>query len=195
MQQLSPKKYIETKARSLPIYKCLVNLDWKISKMAHVIVMRKHVTGNLTLGYFLIDLMCLGVKDTFYNFNTAESLINEKFESFEQEEIDYTLAHNIIYAGHDFAKEFDIPPHKDFAITKFILEEDDEKVPIIEISSGDMDGKPHLMINPRGEGKWALPLLIKNAGAGNYYYSDDKVGFDHDFENGNYGGEDEKNMN
>src|SRR5438067_1724693 len=111
-QQLSPEKYIQTRARSLPIYKCLVNSEWVDSKMASVIVMRKHTNGNVTVGFYLVDLYCLGIKDTFYFFNEPEEYVTERLNAMPDffEEIDYNLAHNIIYAGHDFAAEFDIEP-------------------------------------------------------------------------------------
>ena len=182
MQQLSPKKYIETKARSLPIHKCIVNENWENSKMVHAVIMRRHVTGNITMGYYLVDLMCLGVKDTFYEFNVSESYADERFNKagFNLIEVDYATAHNIIYAGHDFAMDYEITPHKDFALTKFILQEDNDNIPLINIATGYNDGKPHLMINELGEGKWALPLLKKNAGEGNYFYSDFSTGFKHE---------------
>src|SRR5438093_10255481 len=133
MKQLSPKKYIETKARSLPIYKCLLNTDWRESMMASVVVMRRHVNGNITAGVYLIDLLCLGVKDTFYFFNSPEEEVMEHFGGIKPgffKEVDYKLVHNIVFAGHDFAMEFDIHPHPDFAITRFILEEDNESIPL-----------------------------------------------------------------
>src|SRR6476660_2644257 len=108
-QPLSPKKYIETKARTLPIYKCWVNQGWKEAGMANVIVTRQHVNQNLTTGIYLVDLMCLGIKDTFYYFNEPEESIFEILEAGEFFiEIEYQLAHNIVYAGHDFALDYDI---------------------------------------------------------------------------------------
>ncbi len=173
-QQLSPKKYIETQARKLPIHKCLINPDWEETQMVSVVVMRRHVNSNITLGFYLVDLLCLGIKDTFYKFNVpefeAEEMFGDNIDFFTA--VDYNLAHNIVFAGHDFAMEFDIPPHKDFTLTKNILAEDNDNVPLIEIAVGDkFDGKPHLMINPYGQGKWALEKLIKNAGEGNYHYT------------------------
>ncbi|WP_153800721.1 hypothetical protein [Foetidibacter luteolus] len=94
-------------------------------------------------------------------------------------EIDYTLAHNIIYAGHDFAAEFEINPHKEFATTRFILEEDDDKVPLIEIETGDEDGNPYLMVDKSYNYGPALSKLEKNAGEGNYsFYINDEDDFD-----------------
>ncbi len=168
---LSPEKYITTKARSLPIAKCYVNVGWKIAKMVNVIVMRRHVNGNYTAGIYLIDLLCLGVKDTFYYFNEPIEIINEQFPlELNNEEAEYNLVHNIVYAGHDFAMDFDIKPHEDFSVTKFILEEDDDNIPLIEIPVGDEDGKPYLMVNPSYNYASALQKLKQYAGEGNYRF-------------------------
>ncbi|MDQ3291320.1 MAG: hypothetical protein M3Q05_08530, partial [Bacteroidota bacterium] len=60
---LNDKAYLSSgRARSLPIYKCLVNEGWAESALAQVIVLRKHVNGHLTAGIYLVDLLCTGVK-------------------------------------------------------------------------------------------------------------------------------------
>ena len=177
---LSDKKYIQTQARKLPIYKCFINSEWVTSKMANVFVLRKHVNGNITAGFYLVDLLCLGIKDTFFVFNENEESFLERYESIgiELMEIDYVTAHNIIFAGYDFAMEFDIPPHKDFSLTKMILEEDNDDVPLVDIEVGAPDGKPHLMVYQEGEFIQALAKLKKNAGEGNYYYTVGENDFD-----------------
>ncbi len=190
MAQLSAKQYIQTKARSLPVYKCLVNKDWETARLANVIVMRRHVNGNLTAGVYLVDLLCLGVKDALYIFNEPETGIEERLGlDFGQtlKEIDYDLAHNIVYAGHDFAMDFEIKPHADFAVAKFILEEDNDDIPLIEIEAGE-DGKPHLFVFQPGQYSDALAKLKKYAGEDNYYYT---IGEEDKFENDDEDNEDD----
>lgn len=169
---LSPRKYIETKARSLPLYKCWVNPEWKSAGLADVVVSRRHVNGHLTAAVYLVDLKCLGVKDTFYLFNEPEEDVSDKFRLGEGYfiEIEYNLAHNIIYAGHDFAEEYDIHPHKEFSTTKFLLEDDTEDVPLIDVPVGDKEGKPLLIVSPGYNYKPVLDKLKKNAGEGNFHY-------------------------
>ena len=53
MQTLSPRKFVQTKARTLPLSKCMVNKDWEESQIANVSVMRKHANGNVTIGLYL----------------------------------------------------------------------------------------------------------------------------------------------
>gem|GEM_PF-1768751 len=173
-QQLSPQKYIQIKARTLPIYKCLVNSNWEDSKIANVIVMRKHTNGNVTTGFYLVDLMCLGIKDTFYFFNKPEEEVTENLTMTGEyfEEIDYNYAHNIIYAGHDFAADFEIQPHKEFAITKYILEEDDDNIPLVEVETGDAEnGEPFLLVEESFNYAPILEKLRNHAGEGHYKFA------------------------
>ena len=48
IQMLSPENYIRKKARSLPVYECLVNTDWKEQGVAHVMIARNHSNTNIT---------------------------------------------------------------------------------------------------------------------------------------------------
>ncbi|GAA4328748.1 hypothetical protein [Flaviaesturariibacter amylovorans] len=174
MTQLSPKKYIQSKARSLPVYKCLVNIDWEEAGMASVTVTRRHVNGRVTGAFYVVDLLCTGVKRTFEFFNVEETEVVPKLPYYgtETEEIPYDLAHNIVYAGVEFAAEFGIAPHADFSLTRYILEPDTDAVPVIEIEVGDReDGLPHLIEFRAGEFADALGKLRKNAGEGNYHYT------------------------
>jgi hypothetical protein len=172
-QKLSPKEYIKTKARTLRIEKCLVNTDWKESSMANIFVIRKHTNGNATIGLYLIDLLCLGIKNAswFFNLNPVEvDDLMVRATSLEHIEIDYALAHNIIYAGHDFAMEFEIEPHREFEIAKYILQEDNDDVPLIDVAVGDENGMPLLVVRNKNQFRDALNKLKKNAGEGNYNY-------------------------
>lgn len=167
---LSPEKYIKTKARTLPIYKCYVSQGWKKSGLANVIVARKHTTGNLTLGLYLVDLLCLGVKESMALFNVdpeeLESILNDSGSEFE--EATYDLAHNIIFAGLEYALEYDIEPHKDFSLSMYILEEDNDNIPIIEVVVGDENGNPELIVPRDYNYAPIIKKLEKNAGKGNY---------------------------
>jgi hypothetical protein len=174
MQQLSAKKYIETKVRQLPIDNCYINTGWELAGMASVVVCRRHVNDHLSGAIYLVDLKCLGVKDTMYFFNEERTEAENRFFSRGNtfEVIDYNIAHNIVFAGHDFAMQYHIEPHKEFATTRFVLEEDDEKVPIIDIEVGDgPESKPHLMVFNPGHYSDVLAKLKKYAGEGNYYYT------------------------
>lgn len=143
-QHDSPEKYIRTRARTLPIYKCFINSDWKESGVAAIIIGRRHNTGNITVAIFLTDLFARGVKDTFFKFNISEDEFLELAKRATETnsiEVEYPLVHNIIYGANEFAEAHGFRIHRDFSLTQYILEEDSEEIEYIDIEFGK-DGKP-----------------------------------------------------
>lgn len=189
IQLLSPENYIRKKVRTLPIFECLVRSEWKEAEMTTVLVARKHTNGNITVCTYLVDLLCLGVKDSMFLFNVPVS----KYEEFknkvngemEMTEVDYTLAHNIVHAGIEFAEEFGFMPHKDYeSVTKFMLEEDTEDIDLIEIECGRY-GKPIYIRGPfedDAKARRIVAQLEKTAGPGNYAFVDMHDEFDNEYE-------------
>ncbi|MEO6723362.1 MAG: hypothetical protein ABIN67_23550 [Ferruginibacter sp.] len=151
-QQLSPENYIRQRSRNLPIDRCLVNKNWQDGGMAEVFISRKHVNGNRTFCLYIVDLYCLGIKDTTFRFNQDEADFDNFLEAMSEnimmEETSYTLAHNIVFAGLEFAEEFGFKPHKDFIqTTQYFLEEDTDAIELIDIECGH-DGKPFYVQGP-----------------------------------------------
>ncbi|MDB5011804.1 MAG: hypothetical protein JWQ25_6, partial [Daejeonella sp.] len=174
---LSDESYIKSgKARKLEIHKCLINDDWQETGIAQVVVMREHINGNVTAGIFLVDLLCAGVKDSFFMFNVDENLFLYKFKQMQSESMqnivtcDYVLAHNIIYGAIEFADDFNIKPCSEFKITQMILEEDNDDVPLMDVDFG-RDGKPCLIgdeDDPKTQ--YYLQRLRTYAGEGNFEF-------------------------
>lgn len=193
VQSLSPENYICKKARTLPIYECLVNEDWEETGTASVLVSRIHTNGNLTFGMYLVDLYCLGIKETLYRFNNTKSeyleFIEMANENINTIKIDYTLAHNIIFAGNEYAAELGFKPHKTFtSLTQYLLEEDTDEVELIDINCG-FDGKPMFIKTefvPKAESDRIIAQLNRTVGKGNYnvilHHEDPDFDFDEEYE-------------
>ena len=165
-KQLSAEQYIRRNARSLEIGRCFVNSDWQESGCAVVFVERKHKQGNSTVGVYLVDTYCLGVKDTYYMFNTLPSEVDEHIEfvceSYNLKEVDYVLAHNIVYGAVAFAEDAGISPCREFNLTtSYILEEDSDDVELIEYEFGK-NGKYLLIIKDPVKMSYYKDLLEKN---------------------------------
>ena len=179
-QSISPENFIRKKSKNLPVGECFISKDWKKHKLCSVVVTRKHGTGNVTACIYLVDLGCLGVKNTLYRFNVPfeeiEKMLGEDGNldvSFIA--IPYKLAHNVIYAGLEFAEEYGFKPCKDFtATTRFFLEEDTDDIPLMKIACGGEDGLP-LYVNTGFESpaveRSILAQLEKTAGKDNYHYT------------------------
>ncbi|AWW31215.1 hypothetical protein DN752_14380 [Echinicola strongylocentroti] len=138
--KFSPKAYLKTRARSLPIYKCWVNEDWEVGMFAHVVVSRKHDNGRFTFASYLVDLMENGLKDSFAEVNVDGEMLDIVIDNPKEiafVEIDYDLAHNIVYQGLEFAKDMGAKGDKQFAWTQYVLQEDSDDIPIFPIPFGD----------------------------------------------------------
>jgi hypothetical protein len=194
IQMLTPENYIRTKSRTLPIYECWISSDWEETKLPVILVARKHNNGNITYGTYMVDLLCLGVKNTYSVFNIPLSdyrdQLDETTENIGLKPIDYVAAHNIIYAAVDFAEEFGFKPCKEFtSVTKYLLEEDNEDIELIEIECGDEDGQPIYVYSKSHDDLHKVQKIIahleQTAGPGNYSVVDE----DDDAEG--YAGEDD----
>ena len=174
---LQPENYIRQRARTLPVYECWTNNDWKERRMANIMVARRHNNGNITMGMYLVDLICLGVKDANSKFNIPESEYREILEhankTMKMEAVSYILAHNIIFAAISFAEEFGFKPHKDFTeLAQYVLEEDTEEIELMDIECG-IDGKPEYIKGPHESETFATQIIAqleRTAGPGNYSF-------------------------
>lgn len=48
-----------------------INENWEETKMAHVIVIRKHSNEIVTFGVYLVDLCDKGLKESYANVNVS----------------------------------------------------------------------------------------------------------------------------
>ena len=123
------------------------------------------------MAVYLVDIWCVGVKDTFYRLRLEDYEFKELIDTYRLglRECSYDEAHNWIYGAIAFAEEAGIEPDKSFKITQYMLEEDDDNIPLIEYEYGK-DGKHTLVAHSRLEASCYMPLLEKNLGHGNYDY-------------------------
>lgn len=170
-QFLSPERYLREKARTLEISTCYVTKDIDEMRMGHVIVTRRHTGGRISMAAYLVDMACLGVKDSFYQLRMDDwefdDFLDDRRDMFR--ECSYEEAHNRIWGSIAYAEEAGIRPDKSFLLTQYMLEEDTDDVPLIEYEYGK-DGKHFLVCHSELEASRYLPLLRKNLGEGNYEY-------------------------
>lgn len=161
------------RARKLPIHECLIFDDWKTAGYSLVILSRRHENGNISSGFFYVDTFCLGLKDTGHAFHLSVS----DYEDFKKALLDgnemipaeYPLAHSLIYGAIDQARYFGFEPHKEFKISKYILEAREHAAMLKRVLG--QNGRP---IDASGSGDDAAGIapipdtLGRTAGKGNF---------------------------
>lgn len=163
-QFLSPAQYLRQKARSLEIGTCYVSDDIRTVGEGYVVVSRLHNGGRVSVGVYLVDAYCLGVKDSFYRLRMDPEDFDELIDTMPNvNECSYEEAHNWVYGAIAFAEEAGIAPSKNFGLSQYLLEEDTDDIPLIEYEFGK-DGQHFLVCHSNLEASRYMSLLKKNLG-------------------------------
>lgn len=166
---LSDEQYIRQRVRSLEMGTCYMDEDIFKSGEGSVIVTRKHTGGRISAAFYLTDVWCTGVKQSFYKLRLEDFELEEMIEECNVFPCSYEEAHNMVYGAVEFASEAGIEPCKDFSLTKYFLEEDTEEIPLVDFEFG-RDGKHFLVAFSKLEASKYLPLLRKNLGEDGFRY-------------------------
>ena len=168
-------------AKEYPIYECLINKNWKSLGEGNIILSRKLPDNGLLVGVYLVDLYCLGMKNTFHLTNISHSKYNGQFKKSMCKEIDFVdcpvnLAHSIIYGSIEYAEKLGLSPHPDFKKSRMVLEPEGFFKRFPKVMFG-LKGKPFYMSGPDDDVQSILDTLDKNVGRNNYDYMLDEHGF------------------
>ena len=168
--ELERKRILE--ARGYPIHECLIAPDWREDGLAQILLSRIQPDGDLVAGVYLVDILCLGVKDTFAYANFSPSSYRARLrdpilDSQGLETCPIDLAHTIVYGGIDFARQFGFQPHRDFKLSRHLLEERDRLVLRGDVEFG-RDGRPVYISGPHDDVRRIVAQLKASVGEGNY---------------------------
>ena len=183
-QFLSPEQFMKQRARSLEIGTRYITGDIEECGEGLVVVTRRHTGGRVSLAIYMVDTFCLGVKDSHYHLRLEEDEMESILDRIpDLKECTYEEAHNRVYGAISWAEEAGIKPAGSFSITRYMLEEDTDDVPLIEYEFG-RDGKHFLVANSNLEASRYLPLLRKNLGEGEFDFviNTDKDDLDFDLD-------------
>jgi hypothetical protein len=175
--QVAPKtdkQYLTSgMARRLPIVECWINPDWRQRGLVTIVLARQHKNGCFTFASFLVDIFCLGLKQTMFALNEPAieyvPTLNHLFTTQQRVPVDYVLAHNIIYGGIAYAEELGFKPTKDWSLTQYVLEADDDAIDLIELQFG-RNGRPFYIAGPYDKPAEVRQKLEKAVGADGYEF-------------------------
>ncbi len=92
------------------------------------------------VGLYIVDNYGRGLCECLGLCNKAPEDLPDllwQFKSLgEMRPTTYAEVHNKIYAGLEFAEEAGLRPHPDWQVARFILEEDEDTIPLEEVNLG-----------------------------------------------------------
>ncbi|ODS32967.1 MAG: hypothetical protein SCARUB_01906 [Candidatus Scalindua rubra] len=175
LNDVKSDKSIIKNARVLLVHEYLINPQWKEEGMASILISRKQTDGKQAFGTYMVDIFCLGLKNTFCNANMT---LDEYENNFKEKiyrltsyiECDIDLAHQIIYGAIDFARELGFEPQRDFKLSRYLLEEPSEKYYSSDLKFG-MDGKPYYIAGPDDNAEYVIRKLSMKIADGNFNFT------------------------
>jgi len=148
------------KAALYPVSQCAISVGWQQQGMANITVIRQLPNAKFMFGAYLVDLMLLGVKDTFFNANLSAEAVQSMLIRADMpvEPIDYEDARSVIFGGIEFARQHRFEPHRDWQHSKHIVEPDRSFEP--KFSFG-LDGEPIYMQGPNDDVEALAAMLTR----------------------------------
>ncbi len=164
-------------ARNYPIEGCWVQKDWQSGDggLAVVVIARRQPNGNLVFGNYLVDVFCLGLKDTYCNADIPagefrHDALPQMYRSAGPPiSISPALAHEIIYGGIEYAAKFGFRPQRDFKDSQYVLDPPEAHSRSGNVEFGK-DGKPFFISGPHDNAEAIVRQLMRTAGEGNFNY-------------------------
>jgi hypothetical protein len=163
------------RARDYPLVECWISDSWKQDTpgLVEIIVARQQPDDNICFGVYLVDKLCLGLKDTFARANFSHARYEHEvlmmFGDTEPVKCSPELAYQMIYASIEYAAQFGFTPHKDFELSQSMLAPRGELSESFKLKFGK-DGKPFFIAGPRDNVAEIVKQLERTAGPGNYDY-------------------------
>jgi hypothetical protein len=159
-------------ARTFPILECWIAAGWqKYSGLVQIIVARQQPNKKICCGVYLVDMHCLGLKNTFARTNLSRERYQEVYDAVDEsqtlEECSIELAHQMIYEAIDYAAQFGFKPQSDWAQTQYMLEPRGQLEEPYKLTFGQ-DGKPFYVSGPYDNVEQIIKQLEETAGHGNY---------------------------
>lgn len=171
-----PRYYLQH-AREYPFLGCWVNADWKESGITPVVVAREQSPDKVTFGVYLMDIYCLGIKDSYANADFPLKNFERKLPrmcSGTPKKCPAELAHEIVYGGMEYAARYGFEPHPDFTAQHAdqVLDPPETHPRKHKVKFGK-DGKPFYISGPYDDERKInsiINTLMRTAGEGKFDY-------------------------
>ena len=160
-------------------YEAYIGKDWKEQGIANIVVARLRSDRPPEFSMFLIDLLCLGVKDAMYHSDMTESEYRDFLTGPVAETLGLSIhpacAKNMIEGAIEYAEKFGFAPHRDYRKARRVLSGIDSAACPESYSFGEEDGRPCYVRGPDDSDERVervLSLLERKCGLDGFTYVD-----------------------
>ena len=175
---LPPPRSVRQIFPAMERYEAVIEKDWETHGLAHLLVTRRHSDGSADVGFFLVDIWCLGVKDAFDDNDVPaselEAYIAERLPEAGSERIHPACAKKLIEGAIAYAERLGIAPHRDYRKARRVLSGVDASLCPKEFTFG-RGGRPCFVRGPHDTEERVdrvLALLTARCGEDGFDFED-----------------------
>ncbi len=170
------REEILERAREMPIVGCWRHKQWQKIGETTLLLARAQNDHTVLYAGYLVDLLCLGVKDALVKLNVPRSALQRHVERIfrgDQEPCDAAFAHQLVYGAIAFARKYGFEPHEDFYRlgAHKILDPPGSHPEPYDIKFGK-DGKPVYIAGPYDSPSFVNKVLdtLERTAPGKYHF-------------------------
>ena len=164
-------------ALNAPVYECWMpaELFEPNRGIGTVVVSRKSSGGDILAATFLLDVFCLGIKDTFLLLMSGEDytdLVDQFRGDGPLEAIPSSCARKLVTSAEAYARSIGLPPHKGYRWSSKIFGDIEASDCPRSFTFGS-DGKPLFVAGPYdgpGKVKRVMRTLEKHCGRDGFHF-------------------------
>jgi hypothetical protein len=157
-----------------PVYRSIVSTELWDEGIGYAVIAREDPDGQIVFASFVLDVLCLGVKDAFWRPVSGEELkdLIEHMEEVERmSDIDPACLVKIITGAVEFAQRYGFPPHPDYRHVAMLLQGIDPSTCRTRFTFGD-DGKPFYIQGPDETPAQAMAIRERLAAVGGKFLTE-----------------------
>jgi hypothetical protein len=158
-------------AEKWPIVQALAAAELWQEGIGSLAIARREPGGQLIVGVFLVDVFCLGVKNTVWRAGTQQdydNLLEQMGQSQTMSAITPACLAKIIRGAVEYAESFGFPPHPDFRHASALLDGIDPSTCPHEFKFGK-DGRPFYINGPNESAAQAAAIVQRIHAAGGHF--------------------------
>ncbi len=178
VRSLSERSLALEAAASWPIFECLISQQWRnTGNLSEILISKEPPFGGVVSCLFLVDLGCLGPKQSFVTQFRTRNQYETEFRSMIMDRspmipVEYSLGTKIIKESIAYSSKLGFGLHQSVQNTLKALGSLDASADCHEeIHLGASDGKPLYIAGPHDDVDSVMSTLVSKCGNGNFHFS------------------------
>jgi hypothetical protein len=160
------------RVQNWPVLEAHVSAELWDERIGYAVLARQEPEGGVVFASYLVDILCLGVKDTFWRAGTLgdyREMVEEMDRIQSMRPISPPCLAQLVVGAVEFAESFGFPPHPDYRHSSHLLDGIDPSACRETYEFGDENGRPLYMQGPNETTAQAMAIAQRVQEVGGHF--------------------------